>query len=126
MAVKKTNDRFKARRKRLWRKNPRCRNCGVVTILPEDMMKRYGITDGSKMMSLISREDSDRMATIQHLVSRLDPNRTKHKPNEIRYDLWCNRCNSADGRNQLFLHQVNELRARFMKGVRAVVIRGGA
>ena len=85
---------LKAVRDRLWKKNPHCRYCGVVTILPQHVIKGR---DGLHRL----RHFPDNMATIDHLRSRLDPERGNHIPSERRYILSCNKCNNKRGKKEV-------------------------
>lgn len=65
-------------RRMLWEMNPHCRFCGVLTVLPEQHP---------------SSKPNPVWATIEHLDSRLSPDRGK-RPGEFRHTLSCWRCNN--------------------------------
>jgi hypothetical protein len=71
----------------LWKKNPHCENCGVLTILPDDLPYSIGKT-GNKNIKIFPNNT----ATIQHKYDRLHPQRNI-KTNERRHFLWCIKCN---------------------------------
>lgn len=68
--------RLRRRRIRLWNKDPRCRRCGVVTVLPEDV---NGLPEN--------------MATIEHMDGRMLGTRGTFR-NVERTTLWCRKCNN--------------------------------
>jgi len=78
---------LKCIRDRLWKVNPCCRYCGILTILPQDIIK--GRDSFGKL-----RHYPNNMATIDHLRSRYDPKRQIHNRNEKRYILSCVQCNN--------------------------------
>lgn len=69
----------KERRLKLWNEDPRCRNCGVVTVL-----------EGHNI---------DNKATIQHIYDRFHYLRAKSK-----VTLFCHKCNDLDNRNRIKYH----------------------
>ena len=69
--------RLRARRERRWIEDPRCQDCGVETIPPE----------------LVKKGQRSRMATLEHLDSRLNPMRGSGGVNEIRTTILCYKCN---------------------------------
>lgn len=79
---------IRKRRYRHWKKNPHCRDCGILTILPEK------IPQSKRTVKL-----TPNMATLEHLRSRFDPSRTvPNVSNEIRTTLLCGKCNNERGR----------------------------
>lgn len=84
--MKKTG-RQKRRRQALWRKDKHCYWCGVETVPP------HGFT--SKAF--------DNMATLDHLRTKLDTNRSEPNPHgkEIRTVLACHKCNTSRGKERL-------------------------
>ena len=75
------SNRLARRRLKLWLEDDRCRFCRKPTLLPQFCTKE-----------VIAR-NRDRMATIEHLDSRYNPNRGK-SDNEERTTLACWRCNN--------------------------------
>jgi hypothetical protein len=69
---------FRRQREALWRKDPHCHWCGCLTILWKSSPK-------NKVMP-------HNAATLDHLDSRMSPERGKH-PGERRHVLACYRCN---------------------------------
>jgi len=96
-------------RDRLWKVDPHCRQCGVLTILPQDIVKgrdRFG-----KL-----RHYPDNMATIDHLRSRYDLKRRIHDRNERRYILLCIKCNNKrekEETSKLKIEKLWELSKRY-------------
>lgn len=84
------NNYLQKQRRRMWMNNPCCENCGVLTILPEDVPGRVN-SSGIKQI----REVPSNMATIQHKYSRLHPKRGTN-PNERVHFLWCTKCNAEE------------------------------
>lgn len=81
--------KYKSRRTKLWREDPHCRNCGVLTILPE--MRRKDLIRNNVNLT--------NMATLEHLNSRLNPERLKpNYSSEIRTTLLCYKCNENKGK----------------------------
>ena len=68
------------RREKMWRSDPRCRQCREPTWLPTGEPTRKGI-------------DYSRMATIEHTISRLNPRRGS--PGS--WTLVCRECNQKNG-----------------------------
>lgn len=94
--------RIKRQRLRMWKEDPRCRFCGQVTVLPPDKRKQKA---------------QDNWATIEHLRSRLDPNRgEKPKQGEVRRVLCCWRCNN-DRNNQELIEKIDIQRQRSNKNI---------
>lgn len=86
-----SNRKLREFREKLWRIDPHCEKCGVVTILPQNVDGAY--TDEHGL--LIIKKVPHNMATIQHIYNRMNPlRRTPLKPNERRLLLWCYRCNT--------------------------------
>lgn len=70
--------KLRARRNKLWAEDPHCRQCGVLTVLPQN-------TRNHKLSNL---------ATIEHIYSKLNPKRLiQPEVNEIRRILLCQKCN---------------------------------
>lgn len=67
----------KEKKLRLWRKDRRCRNCGVITVIPNEH------TDTPPA----------NMATIQHKYDRLHPERISGSKEGRTIYLWCLKCN---------------------------------
>lgn len=77
---------FRKQRERLWKIDPRCENCAVVTVLPEHV-------EGERHSGAL-KIVPDNMATIQHKYSRNHPLRHHaNGTNERRHLLWCYKCN---------------------------------
>ncbi len=91
------NARRRRRRTRLWMKDDRCRMCQEQTILPEmvSILLNVPIANISDKMTPAWR---DRMATIDHVYSRFNPNRKKieclSSDDESRTRLLCWKCNN--------------------------------
>lgn len=83
------NNIIKKQRTRMWRANPHCENCGVLTVLPEDCPGWQAKGDGSTFLKKVPAN----MATIQHKYDKLHPLRNVIRPNERRHFLWCYKCN---------------------------------
>jgi len=85
---------LRKQRQHLWNKfDGRCENCGVFTVLPEDVPgyeKINGVLEINK--------PPDNMATIQHRYSKVDPMRHIYRRDERRHFLWCNKCNNDHAR----------------------------
>lgn len=80
-------------RDRLWKACPFCVYCGMITILPQNIVK--GRDKFGKL-----RYYPDNMTTIDHLRSRYDPKRQIHDRNERRYILSCLKCNNERGKEE--------------------------
>lgn len=93
--------RYKDRRERLWRKSNRCRKCGAVTFLPGLAAAIAGVPNDGKLMRNLPPDLRDRVATIQHKVDRFHPDRLRHRSGEIRYTLWCWKCNDGDAKARM-------------------------
>lgn len=87
---KQKRKQFKNRRGRLWKLNPNCPGCGVLTILPEDM---------PPIVKGLDRVLLDSMATLDHVLPRADPRRTK-QTSSSRTRLLCHGCNQKLARVQ--------------------------
>jgi hypothetical protein len=70
------------------------------TVLPEDAAREVGLEMLPNLQRFISVELRNRLATIQHKVDRLHPDRLKPKPNEVRYTMWCWECNDQDAKRR--------------------------
>lgn len=75
------SSRLARRRRKLWLEDDRCRFCRKPTLLAEFCTKK------------IVAQNRDRLATIEHLDSRYNPDRGKSE-NEERTTLACWRCNN--------------------------------
>ena len=81
------SNRLARRRKKLWLEDDRCRFCRKPTILAQFSTKE------------VVARNRDRLATIEHLDSRYNPNRgnrgkNENGENEERTTLACWRCNN--------------------------------
>lgn len=81
--------RLKRRKIRLWKKDSKCRNCGVNTLL--NILPFYD-------SSFKHHYDND--ATIEHLNSRLSGNRKQTYRIETT-TLYCRKCNEEKARDEL-------------------------
>lgn len=94
-----------ARLKKLWEADPKCHWCGKPTVL---ILVPPGVAIGGRVFNA---------ATIDHLRSRLDPNR--QEPNsgvDIRTVLACWRCNQQRNDFEQASISVEELRRRAKNG----------
>lgn len=102
------------RRLNLWREDPRCRRCGIVTLLPEEAAYEAGVLfDGNLMRHLkrARRKDiRDRIATLEHTRSRYHPARLEKEPYGTRTTLFCWRCNFESNEKELKAIPVEEKR----------------
>jgi len=80
------------RRRRLWEKDPRCRKCGRVTVLPETLWER---DPDCPHKVRYPNGIPDNLATIQHHDSRLSGLRGCFDGEE-RTTLFCWACNQQD------------------------------
>ncbi len=85
---------LKTWRKRLWDQDPHCRNCGVLTVLPDGIDHR------------------DNTATIQHIYSKDDPRRKENNLEDIT--LFCSKCNKEDNQ-EVRKKRAQEIRADLKK-----------
>jgi hypothetical protein len=93
--------RLQRRRNRLWADDPSCHWCGKETVLPMDLPG--GGND----------QTEPRMATIDHLDSRLDETRGAFPNHEItRTVLACRECNERRGSTRQAQLPIEELRRR--------------
>lgn len=107
------------RRRALWKANPRCRACGVLTILPEELAKKLGRPPG-KLFPLPQRYQ-DVLATLEHVYSRLDPRRRIAVRGELRQTLYCWKCNTERGNaeyGELPLHERQRRARRYRVGMK--------
>lgn len=102
-----SDKRMKRRREKLWRENPNCRRCGVPTILPVDLMVRYGVA-GNQLQKHIPQHVIDQMATIEHRRSRLNPLRGSDRDEATT--LYCYKCNQESNNEELRSIPIEELR----------------
>lgn len=98
---------MKRRRNRLWQEDPRCRRCGVVTVLPTQLIAEYGV-EGNTLTKHLPKEVMDRMATIEHLRSRLNP--TRGSDFSEATTLYCYRCNQTANNEELKTVPIEQLR----------------
>ncbi len=73
------------RRRALWRKDPRCFWCGKITILRR--------VNGGE-------QHPDNMATLEHIIHKMDPNRGKKMSKNKGKNstvLACRECNNSRG-----------------------------
>lgn len=90
--------RMRRRRLALWKADPRCRSCGVVTVLPN------GERDEKPFRN---------QATMQHLDSRLSLIRGSFfGTGEERTTLFCWKCNNDDNRDVQAAMDKTELQCR--------------
>ena len=94
--ARKRSGRIKRKRIALWQRDPNCHWCGQYTILPEH----------------VRGADKRKMATIDHLWTRLDPERTIPCRGERRLVLACAECNNHRGRDRERRLPLMELWAR--------------
>jgi hypothetical protein len=88
--------RLANRRAYLWKKDPLCQICRVLTVLPSTLVSERGIGK-ENLMKHLPKGVRDRMATIDHLDNRFDPGRGKHSGKE-RTRLVCWKCNFERGK----------------------------
>jgi hypothetical protein len=98
---------LKKQRQRKWQADPRCEQCGVVTMLPEHLARRFH----QPVLNLagIPAEFRNRMATIEHVRSRLHPLR---RVGTGKHQLLCWLCNQKRNDGELALMPLEELWAR--------------
>ena len=83
--------RIRNQRKRLYIQfEGKCENCGILTVLPEDLPKRPRKEGGAHTELLVVPPN---MATIQHKYDKLHPLRNITDRRERRHFLWCYQCN---------------------------------
>ncbi len=90
---------------RLWKEDPHCRFCKVLTILPESLPAE--IKNGRRNIKSVP----DNMATIDHLESRLNPVRRKLR-GMLSVTLSCNKCNFERNREEELSLPLEELHRR--------------
>lgn len=95
-------NKFARKRKRMWLKNSHCENCGIPTVLPEDIPGIF-TNKGLKKFKNIPNN----MATIQHKYGRLSHMR-KILTGERRLFLWCTKCNDEDNEKEQSLLTLEE------------------
>ena len=96
-----SSKRLAKQRKAMWRLNPRCYYCGVVTIL------RPLHIPGQQLMPEIRY----RVATLDHVRARHHPDRTKPpEPGEVLHVLACWRCNNERDQRELQMKPKEYLR----------------
>lgn len=88
-------------RDRMWKRDPCCRRCGIVTWSPRH---RFEVTPGNSpdeknanFQASLTHEERKTMATLEHTVSRLDPMRKVFQPGIRRRTLFCFDCNQKTG-----------------------------
>lgn len=86
--------RIKHRRNNLYKKNPNCHWCGVLTILPEKLKGK-------------GRYNIPIMATVDHIYSRNHPlrNTPQLNPYEERTVLSCLKCNNERGEIKIEIYE---------------------
>lgn len=89
----------------MWNDSPICRWCGVDTILPEELARLYGNANAAPP------DMADRMATIEHLNSRLS-GRRRQTYGEETLTLFCRKCNNAKAKHEMESLPIEEVRAR--------------
>lgn len=78
---------IKKQRSRLWHIDPHCKNCGVLTILPEHLPDECFKNEKRSKLKIVPKN----MATIQHSYSKLHP--LRHAGEHNTHALWCWKCN---------------------------------
>lgn len=103
-----TNKRQHRRRDRLFRQNPFCHWCGVLLSHPQE----YGTWDKHGIFRL--KRPAYHMMTLDHLDSRLNPNRGSFYgvPGKPRTVLACKECNEYRSRLEEAAIPVQELHRR--------------
>lgn len=98
----KGTGRERAARIRMWNRDPHCSICGVETFLPEQASALVGMPPSKipPMRALLRRGLLNRMATIDHVISKHDPRRPHPEPGERRWRLACYGCNNKLAREQ--------------------------
>lgn len=94
----------------LWKANPYCEKCGILTILPEDVPGVINLKTGVKQMYDVP----DNMATIQHRYDRWSGMKSlRDTPYARALYLWCNKCNFLDGvereKQNLLIKKINQM-----------------
>lgn len=96
------------RRHKLWLEDPKCRNCGIETIPPQDLIDKYG-----EYVSKWPKEVHDRMATLEHTITRFDPkSKTLGRNSNPVTTLFCAKCNEETGNKAYNNLPKEELRRR--------------
>lgn len=90
-------------RTKLWRRNPRCYYCGIHTV---------NINRAGNGKSKAFRDDE---ATLEHLHSRLNPERGQHRGKRTHV-IACRKCNLAKAREEAAALGIEELRRRSQSG----------
>lgn len=91
------------RREALWVKDPHCADCGVLTIPPHVLVEKYKVLQHEKGWGeAVPREEREKMATLEHCISKLSPYRDKLPQ---RYLLLCFYCNQARAARQQRMFQ---------------------
>ncbi len=100
----------KERRDRLWHKDPKCRCCGVITVLPGPLLvERNG-------RNVLPGPIPKNLATIQHYDSRYSKQRGSGGGWDWRTTLYCWECNDRDSRLEQASVPVEERRRRSEAG----------
>jgi hypothetical protein len=95
--------RIKLRRSKMWRDDPHCRRCRILTVLPEDV----------DVKALEKAGQSDHLATIDHVVTKYDAEQRRNPaPGERRWRLLCRRCNNDLAREREMQVPIEERRRR--------------
>lgn len=101
-----STEKRKKRRRKLWDRDPHCRQCGKLTRLPKDVP---GAANGN-MKGFVHD-----MATLEHLDSRYSDLRgwaTRLPANIERTTLTCQECNQRREREETQSMPIDELRRR--------------
>lgn len=105
--------RLRERRNKLWNQDPRCRNCKVITILPEDLL---GKNDDGTLRQMKpgfpEKRLLDKMATIEHIHSRFNPLRGTLNGAVETTTLFCRKCNHLSNIKELKCIPLEELHRR--------------
>ncbi len=80
----RSGGRYKRRRTRLFNENPHCPFCGVLMVLPESL------PDYGPRIKVFP----DNLCTIEHLFSKLNP----EKPKQGKTMICCKKCNEDRAR----------------------------
>ena len=99
-------------RTKLWKENPHCYYCGILTVPPELR------TETQKK----NHFNFSNMATLEHLYSRLNPKRQEKYSKARRHVLACYKCNSEKALEDTNLNFIEEHRKRSNKTIDKVAI----
>lgn len=98
---------IRRRRNALYKQSPYCRQCGVFMVRPEDLPKK------SKYSNVVAFQP-DNMCTLEHTVSKLQPNRQEYV--YCRNTILCRKCNEENARKEIEQLPIEELRRRSKRG----------